>query len=55
MHGQKPLAWVAEQNKVSLGLLKADPRYQKNYDSILDVLDATDRIPMGGLSHGFRL
>ncbi len=53
VHGQKPLAWVADQNKVSLGLLKADPRYSANYDSILDVLDATDRIPMGGLSHAF--
>jgi prolyl oligopeptidase len=53
VHGQKPLAWVAEQNKQSLGLLKADPRYQKNYDSILEVLDAADRIPMGSLSHGF--
>ncbi len=53
VHGQKPLAWVAEQNKQSLGLLKADPRYQKNYDSILEVLDAADRIPMGSLSHGY--
>jgi prolyl oligopeptidase len=42
VHGQKPLAWVAEQNKLSLGILKADPRYQKNYDSILEVLDASD-------------
>ncbi|HKU64695.1 MAG TPA: prolyl oligopeptidase family serine peptidase [Rhizomicrobium sp.] len=53
VHGQKQLAWVKEQNAKSLGLLKADPRYQKNYDSILEVLDATDRIPMGNLSHGF--
>jgi prolyl oligopeptidase len=53
VHGQKPLAWVAEQNAASLGPLKTDPRYQKNYDSVLQVLDATDRIPMGGLSHGF--
>ncbi len=53
VHGAKPLAWVAEQNKKSLGLLKADPRYQKDYDSILSVLDATDRIPFGGLDHGF--
>src|SRR6478609_2163320 len=53
VHGQKQLSWVAEQNKSSLGVLKADPRYQKNYDSILEVLDATDRIPMGSLSHGF--
>ena len=53
IHGQKPLAWVAEQNKTSLGVLKADPRYQKNYDSVLEVLDATDRIPFGSLDHGF--
>ena len=39
--------WVKEQNAASLGPLKADPRYQKNYDSILQVLDATDRIPDG--------
>jgi prolyl oligopeptidase len=53
VHGQKPLAWVADQNAKSLGPLKADPRYQKNYDSVLQVMDATDRIPVGGLSHGF--
>src|SRR5580704_6895209 len=53
VHGAKPLAWVAEQNKKSLGVLKADPRYQKNYDSILSVLDAADRIPFGSLDHGF--
>jgi prolyl oligopeptidase len=53
VHGAKPLAWVADENARSLGMLKADPRYQKNYDSILRVLDATDRIPMGSLSHGF--
>jgi prolyl oligopeptidase len=52
-HGAKQLAWVAERNKASLGLLKADPRYQKNYDSILEVLDATDRIPMGSLNHRY--
>ncbi|HEY5347048.1 MAG TPA: prolyl oligopeptidase family serine peptidase [Rhizomicrobium sp.] len=53
VHGAKPLAWVAEQNARSLGLLKADPRYQANYDSILSVLDAPDRIAYGGLDHGF--
>ncbi len=53
VHGEKPLAWVKEHNAASLGPLKSDPRYQKNYDSILEVLDATDRIPMGSLSHGF--
>jgi prolyl oligopeptidase len=53
IHGAKPLAWVKEQNRKSLALLKADPRYQKNYDSILQVLDAPDRIPTGSLDHGF--
>jgi prolyl oligopeptidase len=53
VHGAKPLEWVAQQNAASLGQLKTDPRYQKNYDSVLQVLDATDRIPMGDLAHGF--
>ncbi len=52
VHGAKPLQWVREQNDRSLGPLKADARYQKNYDSILQVMDATDRIPMGSLRHG---
>ncbi len=52
VQGQKPLAWVAEQNVKSRGILKADPDYQKNYDSILSVLDAADRIPYGSLRHG---
>jgi prolyl oligopeptidase len=49
VHGPKPLAWVKEQNAKALRVLKADPRYQKNYDSILSVMDATDRIPFGSL------
>jgi len=53
VHGEKQLSWVAQQNAASLGQLKTDPRYQKNYDSVLQVLDATDRVPMGSLSHGF--
>ena len=53
VHGAKPLAWVADQNKKSLGQLKAGPGYQKNYDNILQVLDATDRIPFGSFSHGY--
>jgi prolyl oligopeptidase len=48
-HGEKPLAWVKEHNQAALGPLKADPRYQQNYDSILQVMDATDRIPYGAL------
>jgi prolyl oligopeptidase len=47
VHGARPRAWVAEQNKLSLAGLKSDPRYALNYDSILTVLDAADRIPYG--------
>ena len=52
VHGAKQLSWVKEQNARSLAPLKADPRYQKNYESVLEVLDATDRIPMGSLRGG---
>ncbi|HEX4105306.1 MAG TPA: prolyl oligopeptidase family serine peptidase [Rhizomicrobium sp.] len=53
IRGPKPLAWVKEQNQKSLAVLKTDPRYRKNYSSILEVLDAPDRIPTGSLDHGF--
>ena len=53
IRGPKPLAWVKEQNQKSLAVLKADPRYPKNYQSVLGVLDAPDRIPSGSLDHGF--
>ncbi len=53
IHGAKQLAWVKEQNAKSLGVLTADPDYKKDYDNILSVLDATDRIPFGGLDHQY--
>ena len=53
VHGEKPLAWVKQQNGKSLAVLKADPHYQSNYDFILKVLDAKDRIPYGGLDHQY--
>jgi prolyl oligopeptidase len=53
IHGAKPLAWVAAQNEVALKALKSDPRYQADHDAILATLDATDRIPMGTLDHGY--
>jgi prolyl oligopeptidase len=52
VHGEKPLAWVAEQNAKSLGVLKRDPRYRPAYESILSVMDAPDRIPYGTLRAG---
>jgi prolyl oligopeptidase len=53
IHGAKPLAWVKQQNAKALQVLAADPDYQKDYDNILSVLDATDRIPFGGLDHQY--
>ncbi|HEY0106443.1 MAG TPA: prolyl oligopeptidase family serine peptidase [Rhizomicrobium sp.] len=51
VHGAKPLAWVAEQNARTRDVLKADPRYQTDYDAVLKVLDATDRIPYASIAH----
>ncbi len=53
IHGEKPLAWVKEQNSHALTALKADPDYVKDYDDILAVLDATDRIPFGAVDHQY--
>jgi prolyl oligopeptidase len=53
VHGEKPMAWVKEQNVKTLGVLKADPDYQKDYDAVLNVLDATDRIPYGNIDHNY--
>ena len=48
-HGATALAWVNEKNAASLKELKSDPAYQTNYDTLLTILDATDRIPAGRL------
>lgn len=53
VHGAKPMEWVRAQNKRSIAVLEADPDYQKDYDSILKVMDATDRIPYGTLEHQY--
>ena len=52
IHGDKAVAWAAEQTAKSLSVLKSDPNYQKDHDAILKVLDANDRIAEGGLDHG---
>ncbi len=53
VHGAKALEWVKAQNAKSTAALKADADYQKDYDAILKVLDATDRIPYGDLDHQY--
>ncbi len=53
IHGPQPLEWVKAQNARSTAILQADPRYQKDYDAILGVMDASDRIPYGDLDHQY--
>jgi prolyl oligopeptidase len=53
IHGAKALEWVKQQNAKSTAVLEADPDYRKDYDAILKVLDATDRIPYGELDHQY--
>src|SRR4029077_17571740 len=53
IYGAKPIEWVKAQNAKSTAVLQADPDYQKDYDAILRVMDATDRIPYGDLDHQF--
>jgi prolyl oligopeptidase len=53
IHGTRPLAWVRAQNARSTAILQADPDYQKDYDAILKVMDATDRIPYADVDHGY--
>src|SRR5277367_2850016 len=51
IHGAKSLEWVKAQNAKSIAVLQADPDYAKDYAAILKVMDATDRIPFGGVNH----
>jgi prolyl oligopeptidase len=53
IHGARAMRWVRAQNERATAILQADPDYQKDYDSILRVLDATDRIPYGELDHQY--
>jgi prolyl oligopeptidase len=53
VHGAKALEWVKTENTKSVRLLQRDPDYQIDYDSILKVMDATDRIPYGRLDHQY--
>ncbi|MCB9447335.1 MAG: S9 family peptidase [Flavobacteriales bacterium] len=44
VEGQKALAFVAEQNKITLDKLSKVREYQHIYDQCLDIYNATDRI-----------
>jgi prolyl oligopeptidase len=45
IYGEKPLAWVAEQNERTSQML-ATPTFERTEQRILEVLDSDDRIPM---------
>jgi prolyl oligopeptidase len=51
IYGVKAMEWVQAQNAKATTVLQADPDYQKDYEAILKVMDATDRIPFGELDH----
>ncbi len=51
VHGEKSMEWVKAQNARSTAILRADPDYERDYEAILKVMDAVDRIPYGDLDH----
>jgi prolyl oligopeptidase len=53
IHGARPMEWVKAQNARATAILQSDPDYQKDYDALLKVMDATDRIPYGDLDHQY--
>ena len=53
IHGARAMDWVKQENAKAMAQLRADPEYQQDYAAILKVLDATDRIPYGSLTHGY--
>ncbi|MBL4617870.1 MAG: S9 family peptidase [Robiginitomaculum sp.] len=53
VEGEKPLAWVREQNARALAKLEADPRFAKLQADALAVVNATDKITYGRHRGGF--
>ena len=51
VHGARSMEWVRQQNARAMAMLRADPDYQRDYQAILKVMDAADRIPYGDLDH----
>ena len=51
LHGAPALDWVKGQNAITLKALMSNPDYTRDYEVLLQMLDADDRIPAGQL-HG---
>jgi prolyl oligopeptidase len=45
VQGEKPLAWVKEQNAKTTALLEARPEYKPIFEKTLQILDSKDKIP----------
>jgi prolyl oligopeptidase len=45
IEGERAIAWVRERNTRSLGVLQADPRFERFQQQALAILEAKDRIP----------
>jgi prolyl oligopeptidase len=52
IHGAKPLAWVRKQNERAFAAIKSDPQYKSDYQAILKVLNANNRIPLPTIENG---
>jgi len=50
VEGERAMAWVADQNTRSLGVLQGDPRYAALHEQALALVQAQDRIPMPGFN-----
>nr|WP_236886564.1 prolyl oligopeptidase family serine peptidase [Dyella thiooxydans] len=57
IHGQKPLAWVEQQNEATAKRFADDAPFEKTRKQILEVLDSDEHIPyvsrMGGYLYNF--
>ena len=53
VQGAKALEWVKAQNARSRAILQSDPIYRGDYEALLKVMDAPDRIPYGDLDHQY--
>ncbi len=51
--GEKPLAWVHEQNRATLDVLTNHPAFKPIYDKTLEILNSDERIAYPGLRGGF--
>ncbi len=52
IEGKTALDWVAAENKRSLDVLQADPRYEALHTAALQIVNASDRVPMPSFRAG---